>query len=204
MEPKNIPFNALIVGPTNCGKSQFVVNQLCGPFRGKFDYVVLICPTLLLNKTYFNFAPNDPCFFLIDCRNDQVDRCLKHIFTLFEGTNTLIILDDCAFSNDVKSRSGELVKLAFSGRHAGFSTWVISQKLTAITASFRSNAAAVVVFYTQSEVELKAIFGDYGARLDAKKRKEIIKEMFEKKFSYLIFSQRHPFEIKLNSKKIVL
>ena len=52
MDPGKIPFNALIVGPTNSGKSQFVVDQLYGPFRGKFDFIVLICPTFAHNKTY--------------------------------------------------------------------------------------------------------------------------------------------------------
>ena len=42
MDPDNTPFNALIVGPINSGKTQFLVNQLCGPFNGKFDYVVQI------------------------------------------------------------------------------------------------------------------------------------------------------------------
>ena len=44
MDPSKIPFNDLIVGPTNSGKSRFMVDQLYGPFRGKFDYIVLICP----------------------------------------------------------------------------------------------------------------------------------------------------------------
>ena len=51
MDPGNIPFNALIVGPTNSGKTQFLVNQLCAPFNGKFDYIVLICPTFAYNRT---------------------------------------------------------------------------------------------------------------------------------------------------------
>ena len=56
MNPDNIPFNALIVGPTNSGKTQFLVNQLCGPFNGKFDYIVLICPTFAYNRTLYFFC----------------------------------------------------------------------------------------------------------------------------------------------------
>ena len=40
MDPEKIPFDALIVGPTNCGKTKYIVNQLCGPFRGKFALVL--------------------------------------------------------------------------------------------------------------------------------------------------------------------
>ena len=43
MNPGNIPFNVLVVGPSNSGKSKFVVDPLYAPFRGKFDYIVLIC-----------------------------------------------------------------------------------------------------------------------------------------------------------------
>ena len=52
MDPRKLPFNALIVGPTNSGKTQYLLNQLRGPFRGKFDYIVLFCATpFVKNKT---------------------------------------------------------------------------------------------------------------------------------------------------------
>lgn len=60
MNPSNIPFNALIAGPTNFGKSWFVVDQLFGPFRGKFNYIALICPTFAHNKTFHRIDENDP------------------------------------------------------------------------------------------------------------------------------------------------
>lgn len=60
MDPQKIPFDALIVGPTNSGKMQYLINQLHGPFRGKFDYIVLICSTFAHNKTFDGFVDNKP------------------------------------------------------------------------------------------------------------------------------------------------
>jgi len=136
MDPSKIPFNALIVGPTNSGKSRFVVDQLYGPFRRKFDYIVLICPTFAHNRTYDRLGENDPRMDVIVCEQHDVERWLKLARWLSKGTNTLIILHDCTASKDVKGRTGELVNLAFSAWHLGISVWVLTQKLTGITASF--------------------------------------------------------------------
>ena len=113
MDPSQISFNALIVGLTNSGKSRFVVDQLYSPFRGKFDIVVLICPTFTHHKTYRRFGENDPRMDVIVCEQHDVERWLKLVRWLSEGTNTLIILNDCAASKDVKGCTGELVNLAF-------------------------------------------------------------------------------------------
>ena len=132
MDPGNIPFNALIVGPTNSGKTQFLVNQLHGRFKGRFDYIVLICPTFAYNRTLYRFGERDPRLYVIICEQHHVEIWLKLASFAFEGTNTLIVLDDCAASKDVKGRTGELVKLGFSARHAGISVWVLTQQLSSI------------------------------------------------------------------------
>lgn len=52
--------------------TKFLVNQLCGPSSGKFDYLVLICPTFAYNKTsVYHFANRDPQLFVI-CKQHQV------------------------------------------------------------------------------------------------------------------------------------
>ena len=121
MDPSKIPFNALIVGPTNSGKTKYLVDQLRGPFRGKFDYIVLICPTFVHNKTFDGFVGNDPRIFVINCSQHEVEGFLKLASFFFEATNTLIILDDCAASKDAKGRTSQLVFLGYSARHSGIS-----------------------------------------------------------------------------------
>ena len=195
MDPANIPFNALIVGPTNSGKTQFLVNQLCGPFCGRFDYVVLICPTFAYNKTLYRFAERDPRLYVIICEQHEVEKWLKIVSFYFEGDNTLIVLDDCASSKDVKGRTGELVKLGFSARHAGISVWVLAQQLSSIAKPFRENVAAIVLFYTPSAKTTKAIFEEYAGELSHAELRQMIARLKERKFAHLIFSLRHPFSI---------
>ena len=76
MDPRKLPFNALIVGPTNSRKTQYLVNQLKGPFRGLFDYIVLFCPTFVNNKTYDHFVDKNPRIFVIDCLQHEIELLL--------------------------------------------------------------------------------------------------------------------------------
>ena len=114
----------------------------------------------------------------------------------FEGTNTPIVLDDCAASKDVKGRTGELVKLGFSARHAGISVWVLTQQLSSIAKPFRENVAAIVLFYTPSAKTTKAIFEEYAGELSHDELKQMISRLKERKFAHLIFGLRFPFSIK--------
>ena len=79
MDPNKIPFNALIVGPTNSGKSRFVVDQLCGPFGGKFDDIVVICPTFTYNRSYNRFGVKDPRLYIVVCVQHEVEYWLKEV-----------------------------------------------------------------------------------------------------------------------------
>jgi len=171
------------------------VNQLFGPFRGKFDYIVLICPTFAHNRTLNRFAERDPRFYPIICEQHHVEMWLKLVNFVFEGTKTLIVLDDCASSKDVKGRTGELVKLVFSARHSGISVWVLTQQLSSIVKPFRENVAAIVLFYTPSAKTTKAIFEEYASELSHNELQQMIARLKERKFAHLIFSLRHPFEL---------
>ena len=85
----------------------------------------------------------------------MIDELLIDCSVLFACANTLIILDDCVVSKDLKHRSNKFIDLAFSGRHDGLSVWVLTQQLTSIAKPFRENIACMVSFHNPSQVSTK-------------------------------------------------
>ena len=153
----------LIAGMTACGKTHYLLKMLEENFKVHFDYVFIVCPILLENSTYQNwkYLREDPDVFALPCDHDEVDFYLETIVKFAMGTNSLIILDDCASSQTVKNRTSELVKLAFHGRHVGLSTIVITQQLISITKPCRMNVSKVVVFYSARKDDRRDIFENY-------------------------------------------
>ena len=201
-----IPFHCIITGPTNCGKTKYLIEQLRGPFRKVFEYIVLICPTYYKNKTYHNFARGDKRFFVLspDASNvDEINELLNDCQTLFSGTKTLIILDDCAVSTDLKKRSNKFIDLAFSGRHHGLSMWVLTQQLTSIAKPFRENVACVVTFHNPSQKGMKMFFEDYGGDLDYELYKKFVQLLKTEKYSRLCLSLRYPFNCYLEIPEVI-
>jgi len=116
-----------------------------------------------------------------------------------EGANTLIVLDECAASKDVKGRTGELAKRGYSARHTNIDVWVLTQQLSSNAKPFRENVAAIVFFYTSSAKTTKAIFEEYAGDLSQDDLKPLIARLKERKFSHPVFSLRFPFRIELFS-----
>ncbi len=99
------PFNMMIVGMTGCGKTYYLLDMLEKEYFGHFGYIFLICPTYLWNKTYqeWNYKDSEK-FYPLPCDQNSVDDFLKYIMDNFKGTNSLIILDDCAATGHEKPR----------------------------------------------------------------------------------------------------
>ena len=194
------PFNMIICGMTNSGKTYYLLNLLETQFKKHFDYIILICPTFSWNKTYQEWKYiNDSDLFSIECDQDKVDKRLYIVQEIFKGTNSLIILDDCASSQDVKNRTSELVKLAFSARHYQLSTIVITQQLTSISKPYRDNVAKVITFYNSDEDDMNVIFRRYLGHSTKSDRKTIIEKLKNTKYATLEIDLRHPFDYKINT-----
>jgi hypothetical protein len=136
----------LLVGMTGSGKTQFLLDMLETEYNRVFD--VIVCPTIKWNTTYDNWSHlNDHGVIKIPCSQELVNHVLSAVSTIFRGTNTLIIVDDCASSQAVKQRVSELVRLAFSARHYNLSVIVLTQQLSSVAKPFRENISRLVTFY---------------------------------------------------------
>ena len=152
----------IIVGMTACGKTHYLLNMLEKEYKNHYDYIFIVCPTLEDNKTYQQWKYlTDPDVYELPVTHDNVENILREITHFAKNTNSLIILDDCASSKDVKNRTSELVKLGFSGRHIGLSTIIVTQQLTSIAKPYRMNISKLVTFYNACKDDMKYIFNNY-------------------------------------------
>ena len=112
---------------TGCGKTAFILSLLEGPYRGIFRHVVVLCPTIEHNKTYKQcpWLWTDPEVYVLD-PGERLHDYLRAFYLVFKGEPTLFIIDDCSATKTLTQKKDMLSELAFSGRHADQSVWVLT------------------------------------------------------------------------------
>lgn len=142
------PHSAIICGMTNCGKTKYALDLLEGPYRGRFDHVVILCPTFRHNKTYQErpWVLTDEEVYVLD-PGERLHDYLRAFYRVFQGEPTLYIIDDMAASKQLTKKKDMLSELAFSGRHAKQSVWVLAQRYNAILKDLREQTRWVALFH---------------------------------------------------------
>ena len=123
---------------------------------------------------------------------------LNHVVDIFKGSNTLVILDDCASGQEIKNRTSEIVKLGFSARHYGLSTVVITQQLTSVAKPYRENISKLVTFYTANRSDMKTLVDDYLNGVSKTEVSRIIGQLRDNKYARLEVNLTHPYGYRVN------
>ena len=112
-------------------KTVFILDLLEGPYRGFFQDMVVLRPTVRHNKTYQQCAWiwTDPEVYLLD-PGERLHDYLRAFYRVFMAEPTLFIIGDCSASTALTKKKDMLSMLAFSGHHAEQSVWVITQNTT--------------------------------------------------------------------------
>jgi hypothetical protein len=142
------PHSAIICGQTGCGKTVFILDLLESHYNGVFKHIVIICPTVKHNETYHNcsWIRSDPEIYIID-PGERLHIFLRAFYQIFQGEPTLYIIDDCSATKALTKKRDMLSELAFSGRHAKQSVWVLTQKYNSVSKDLREQTLWVALFH---------------------------------------------------------
>ena len=77
------------------------------------------------------------------------------MYQVFQGGPTLYIIDDCSARKALTKKKDMLSELAFSGRHAGTSVWVLTQKYNAVLKDLLEQTRWVAMFHCKDRDSFK-------------------------------------------------
>ena len=151
MNLPKFPNSGMFVGCTSCSKTEFLLRLLETIYKNNFEFIVILCPMILDNKTYLSrkwILDDKNVFIKIVC---DVEGKLNEWIKLFKNTSkghqTLFIIDDCSAEGEINKKRDALSELAFSSRQRNHSLWVLMQKYNRVSEDIREQIKWLCLFF---------------------------------------------------------
>ena len=196
------PHSAIICGQTGCGKTKFVLDILEQEYAGVFENIIILCPTIKWNKAYKNRSwigdvrhTRDKKITIVNPVSngkEMLQELLRLFFKQYAGKPTLYIIDDCSATKKLTKKKDMLSELAFSGRHAEQSVWVISQRYNSVLKDLREQAKWLCMFYTKDRDSYENCLRENDVIPTLEERTRIRKALAKTKYSKLILRTDQP------------
>ena len=202
MEFPKYPHCAIICGQTGCGKTEFVLDLLEEEYRQVFTNIIILCPTIQWNKAYKNRewigdvskpkSKNIKIYNPIVKGEEKLQELLRNFFKKYAGHPTLYIIDDCSATKELTKKKDMLSELAFSGRHAEQSVWVISQRYNSVLKDLREQTKWLCMFYTKDRDSFDNCLRENDVIPTLEERQRMKEELKKKKHRKLILKTDQP------------
>ena len=192
------PHSAIICGQTGCGKTVFILDLLEERYIETFAHIVILCPTVRWNKTYHSrsWVWTDPQVFIVD-PGDRLQEYLRAFYSVFAGESMLYIIDDCSASKALTKKKDMLSELAFSGRHADQSVWVLTQKYNSVLKDLREQTKWIAVFHCKDRDSFEDCLRENDIVPTREERAALKKLLSEASHTKLILRTAQPVAYKL-------
>ena len=157
MNLPKFPHSAMLIGCTSCGKTEFLLRLLETVYKSHFEFIVILCPTILDNKTYLSrkwIFDNKNVFIVCDIEG-KLNEWIKLFKTALKGHQTLFIIDDCSAEGEINKKRDALSELAFSSRHRNHSLWVLTQNIILYPKTLESRLNGYVYFLQKIGIALR-------------------------------------------------
>ena len=194
------PHCAIICGQTGCGKTVFALDLIEAGYKGIFSNIVILCPTVLWNKTYHErrWIWADPEVHILN-PGDRLQEYLRALFFMFAGEPTLYIIDDCSASKALTKKKDMLSELAFSGRHASQSVWVLTQKYNAVLKDLREQTKWVALFHCKDRDSFEECLRENDVVPTGEERVALRQQLSKAKHAKLVLKTDQPAAYRLLS-----
>ena len=154
---------------------------------------MILCPTIRHNKTYQNrpWVWGDPEVYVVD-PGERLHDYLRAFYMAFEGEPTLYIVDDCSATKALTKKKDMLSELAFSGRHAEQSVWVLTQKYNSVLKDLREQTRWVALFHCKDRDSFEDCLRENDVIPSREERAAVRQLLAERKHSNLLLKTDQP------------
>lgn len=173
---------ALIVGPSNCGKTNVMIGLIESPNGLKFENLYVYSKTLHQPKYEYLkklIAPIRGMGYFTYTDNDSVIPPEK------VKNNSIMIFDDVACETQ------NIIRRYFSfGRHSNVDSFYLAQTYTRIPKHLIRDNANVVIMFKQDEMNMNHVYSDHvGVDMTLEKFYELCRECWKEKYGFLMISK---------------
>ena len=191
--PKS-PHIAMFVGVMACGKTEFLLRLLENVYKNHFEFIVILCPTVLDNKTYLSrkWILNDKNVLIVCDVEGRLNEWIK-LFKITSGDHqTLFIIDDCSVEGEINKKRDALSELAFSGCHRNHSLWVLTQKYNSVFKDVREQIKWLCLFFTKDRDSFEDCLRENDVIPDKNEKDRLKKCLHDIPYSKLILKCYQP------------
>lgn len=180
-------FSLLISGSSGSGKTQ-VLKKILDSCEKKYDYIVVLCPSLEFSGDYKNYETNDKYTMFNEYDQDVITEIMETQSDIIRRhgkdrcPKVMIILDDCL---EFVKKHSLTEKLFFKGRHINISPIVLVQKLRGVSTILRVNTRYAIFFRAGNSSEIEAFLETYTGKRERKIIDEQLREWFKQLYSFL-------------------
>ena len=102
--------SAMFVGVTACGKTEFLLQLLETVHNNHFEFIVILCLTILDNKMYLSrkWIFDDKNVFIVCDLEGKLNEWIKLFKSTLKGHQTLFIIDDCSAEGKINKKRDAL------------------------------------------------------------------------------------------------
>ena len=133
----------------------------------------------------------DPEVFIVD-PGERLHDWLRFWYRRFKGEPTLFIIDDCSASQAMTKKRDTLLELAFSGRHAQQSVWVLSQRYNSVLKDLREQTQWVALFHCKDRDSFEECLRENDVIASREERVDIRRRLAEQKYAKLVLKTTNP------------